>query len=157
VSAYTPIQKQATSTSLTIVTTAYTAGDQAGAQNTVSAIGAASGQVLVNDISLADASARIAAHELRFFSASVTGAGDNNAVSFSDADNAKRQGPVIYASSIITDSLNSSVDYAFKPFVATCDASGNLYFYCILRAVPVSNFFSAVGDLIWTIGAFRIS
>jgi len=41
--------------------------------------------------------------------------------------------------------------------VATCDASGNLYFYCILRAVPVSNFFSAVGDLIWTIGAFRIS
>jgi len=88
VSAYTPIQKQATSTSLTIVTTAYTAGDQAGAQNTVSAIGAASGQVLVNDISLADASARIAAHELRFFSASVTGAGDNNAVSFSDADNA---------------------------------------------------------------------
>lgn len=157
-SAYTPVQKLGTSSSLTIVTTAYTAGDQAGAVITLSAIGAASGLVLINDISMVDNSARIGAHEIRLYSAAGTAPGDNAAwTGLSDADADVRQGPVLYASSIIVDTNSAQVDYAFKPFLAKCDGSGNLYLYVILRAVPTSNFFSAVGDLNFTVGGFQVS
>jgi hypothetical protein len=157
VSAYTPIRKTFLSSSLTVATTAYTAGDQAGAQMTVAAIGGANGYVLVNDVNMTDNSARINAHELRVFNATTTPAADNAAASWSDADMAKRVGGILYSGSIVVDSLNSSVDYSFKPFLAQCDASGNLYVCIVLRAVPVSNFFAAVGDLNFAMTAFQVS
>lgn len=156
-SAYTPISVTANSAGLTIATTAYTAGDQAGTEIALTAIGAANGYVLINDISMVDNSARIAAHELRIFNAATTPATDNLAASWSDADEAKLRGGVIYCSGIVVDSLNATCNYAFKPFIAKCDASGNLYLDVVLRAVPTSTFFAAVGDLNFVVSAFQVS
>ena len=156
-SAYTPITVTANSAGLTTGTTAYSVGDQAGTEITLSAIGAASGYVLINDISMVDNSARIGSHELRIFNAATTPAADNAASAWSNADKAKGRGGVIYCSNIITDANGGTCGYTFKPFLAKCDGSGNLYLDVVLRAVPTSNFFAAVGDLNFVVSAFQVS
>lgn len=156
-SAYTPITVTATIAGLTTASTNYSVGDQAGTETTIAAIGAASGYVLVNDITMVDYSARIGAHELRVFNAATTPASDNSAASWSDADEWKLRGGIIYCSGIVTDSNNSTCNYAFKPFIAQCDGSGNLYVDVVLRAVPTSNFFSASTDLHFVVSGFQVS
>lgn len=155
-SAYTPISIPCNSAGLTIAATAYSIGDQAGTEITVPAIGASNGYVLVNDITMVDNSARIGSHEIRIFNAATTPAADNAAASWSDADSAKRRSPIIYGN-VLADSLNALVDYTFKPFLAKCDASGNLYLDVVLRAVPTSTFFAAVGDLNFVVSALQVS
>jgi hypothetical protein len=156
-SAYTPITVTANSAGLTTATTAYAAGDQAGTEITISAIGAASGYVIINDIVMIDYSARIGSHEIRLFNAATTPAADNAAASWSDTDEFKLRGGIIYCSSITADSLNATCNYSFKPFLMLTDGSGNIYLDVVLRAIPTSNFFSAVSDLHFVVSGYRVS
>lgn len=156
-STYTPTRVAVNSAGLTIVTTAYTAGDQAGTEITVTSIGLANGYVMITNILGVDYSARIQAHELRIFEGVTTPATDNSAASWSDADAWKQPTGPISAASITTEANNSTILYAFAPFLAKCDASGHLYLDMVLRAVPTSNFFSAATDLHFVVEGLQVA
>lgn len=154
---YTPITVTATIGGLTTATTAYSIGDQAGTETTLTAIGLANGYVLVNDITMIDYDVRIGSHELRIFNAATTPAADNAAASWSDGDRNNCRSGSIYSASIINDSLNSETNYSFKPFLAKCDGSGNLYVDVVLQAVPTSTFFATATALHFVVSAFQVS
>jgi hypothetical protein len=133
------------SSGLTTSTTAYTAGDQVGAQFTfASAARASGGSGTIVGVTLVDAADVIGAYDVAVFDSSVTLASDNAAFSISDADALKLVGVVQLAGAYdiggnrIAQAFNLAVPY-------TCSGGSSLYAGLICRVGHT--FFAAVTNL----------
>lgn len=137
------------SAGLTTSVTAYTIGDQAGTEITVTGAAATSGGYgVITSIECVDNSARLGSYQLMIFNAATTPAADNAAASWSDADALKAIGncPVIMpAPYVMANNGVGGMGNLWLPF--KCSGTANLFIDIILLGVPTSNFFSAVGDL----------
>lgn len=139
----------AASSGLTTSTTAYTAGDQVGAQFTLaSAARASGGSGTIVGVTLVDANDIIGAYDVVFFDSSATPASDNAAFSISDADALKAVGIVQLSGSFdiggnrIAQAQNLAIPYV-------CNGGTSLYAMLICRVGHT--FFAAGTDLQLTV------
>lgn len=133
------------SSGLTTATTAYAAGDQMGAQFTITnAANASGGTGYITGVTLVSAADNIGAVDVLFFDSSVTPAADNAAFAISDADALKTVALVQLNGAY--DIGNNRVAQAYNlaiPFV--CSGTANLYALLITRLNHT--FFGAATDL----------
>lgn len=133
------------SSGLTTATTTYTAGDQMGAQFTITnAANASGGAGYITGVTLVSAADQIGAVDVVFFDSSVTLAADNAAFAISDADALKTVAIVQLNGAY--DIGNNRVAQAYNlaiPFV--CSGTANLYAGLITRSNHT--FFGAATDL----------
>jgi hypothetical protein len=134
-----------TSSGLTIATTAYTSGDQLGAQ--ISLTGATArtgGGGYITGITLVDAGDVMGAVDVVFSRASLTPAADNAAAAFSDADALNIVGVVSISAAVdLGNNRVCSANGVRIPF--ECGAGTTLYANLITRSGNA--FFTAVTDL----------
>lgn len=149
----------------TITAGAYTSGDCLGGLNTIASAARATGYGgVIEWISILDKTqAQRSAMELLFFADSVTGAGDNNPVAFSDADMANRTGVPV---SILTTNYNTawpgtplnSIAYlpdtkvAANPTVLAIPyhcAATSLYLQLVVRGTPT---YTTTSDIVVQLG-----
>jgi hypothetical protein len=133
------------SSGLTTATTSYAAGDQMGAQFTITnAANASGGAGYVTGITLVSAADQIGAVDVVLFDSSVTLAADNAAFAISDADALKTIAIVQLNGAY--DIGNNRVAQAYNlaiPFV--CSGTANLFAGLITRSTHT--FFGAATDL----------
>lgn len=120
-------------TGVTTATTAYTAGDQVGAQITLaSAARVTGGYGMITGVVMIDQSDIVGAYDVVFFDSSVTPASDNAAFAISDADSLKIVGIVQLAGAF--DIGNNRIAQAYNLAVPyKCAGSTSLYAALITR------------------------
>ena len=136
-----------TSSGLTTSATAYTAGDQTGAQFTITGAARASGgSGVITGIQLISAADTIGAFDVVFTDSSITLAADNAAYAISDADALKIVGLVQLVGAF--DIGNNRIAQAFNlaiPYV--CSGGTSLYASLITRAAIAATPFAAGTDI----------
>lgn len=144
-----PTTVTATASGLTTVTTAYTAGDMLGAEQTVTNAAAASGgRGVITGIHVQNSSTNVTgALDMRFFNAASTPAADNAANSWSDA-NSRLQVVQIQIAAPIASANNSSIYTGGLWLPFKCNADANLYLDVICLGAPAV--FAAATDLQYT-------
>jgi hypothetical protein len=139
-----PFESVATSGSLTIATTAYTAGDQMGAQFTMANCARSSGGGgYLRGITLVSAADNIGPVTVFIFEASATAASDNAAFAISDADALKLIDQVSLNASDIGNNRFARSGFIEIPY--TCVGSTSLF--AMLRTDSGHTFFGAATDL----------
>lgn len=134
-----------TSSGLTIATTAYTAGDQVGAQLTfANAARFSGGGGIITGVTLISAADIIGAYDLILTNSSITLAADNAAYAISDADALKVVGIAQLAGAY--DIGNNRVAQLYNCMIPyTCSGGTSLYGGLVTRLGHT--FFAAVTDL----------
>lgn len=138
-----------TASSLTTVTTAYTAGDMLGSETTLTAMAnATGGGGAITAINVQNSSINVTgALDIRLFSAASTPAADNAANSWSDA-NSRLQVVAYQIAAPVASALNSTI-YAGELYKAyTTTSSANLFLNVICLGAPAV--FTAATDLQYT-------
>ena len=141
-----------TSSGLTTATTAYTSGDQLGAQMSLqlgaqgdSGTGYESTIVEIKDLWVTDRADVLGAVDIYLFNASVTPAADNAAVSFSDADIEKLCSPVIQLTTNTDLGLNKTTGAAAWWERTVVLPAGVLYVCMVTKSGH--SFFGATSDV----------
>jgi hypothetical protein len=139
-----PFESVATSGSLTIATTAYSAGDQMGAQFTMANCARVSGGGgYIRAITLVSAADNIGPVTVFIFEASATAASDNAAFAISDADALKLIDTVSLNASDIGNNRFARSGFIELPY--TCVGGTSLF--AMLRTDSGHTFFGAATDL----------